>query len=68
MGVSNLASSFAGGANGAAASGGIIGQIEANANQSLAIAGAQSDASLKQAAGEALKGGAKGIKDAASPS
>jgi len=68
MSVSSIVSSFAGGADGAATTGGIVGQIHANAQQGLAIAGAQSEASLMQAAGEALKGGASGIKKMAEPS
>ena len=42
----------------------MIGQINANAQQSLEMSEAQSQAAVTQAAGQALTSGAAGIKDA----
>ena len=54
--------------NGAATTGAITAQIAANAQEGLQIAKAQSEASLMDAIGAALKSGANEIKDAAKPS
>jgi hypothetical protein len=52
-------------ASDAASTASIIGQINANAQQSLQLSEAQSQAAVTQAAGQALTSGAAGIKDAA---
>lgn len=66
--IGNVAASVGGAAGDGASTAGIIGQINANAQQGLAIAQAQSQASVTQAAGDALKSGASGLKDAAKAS
>jgi hypothetical protein len=53
------------GSSDASSTSSIIGQINANAQQSLQISEAQSQAAVTQAAGQALASGAAGIKDAA---
>ncbi|MDB5787017.1 hypothetical protein [Caballeronia mineralivorans] len=66
--VGNVAASGGGAASSGVSTDGITGQIAANAQQGLEIAKAQSQASVTQAAGEALKSGASGLKDAAKAS
>ncbi|ALX16812.1 hypothetical protein P350_34805 [Burkholderia cepacia JBK9] len=68
MSIGNVVGSVAGGANSAAATGGIIGQLGAAGNEQLAIAGAVSNMQLKQATGEAMKAASSGVKEAAKPS
>ena len=68
MSLGNVGGSLAGSANSAAASGGIIGQLNAAGNQQLAIAGATANMQLKQATGEAMKAASSGVKEAAKPS
>jgi hypothetical protein len=64
----NVAASGSGAAGSGISTDAITSQIAANAQQGLEIAQAQSQASVKQAAGEALKSGASGLKDAAKAS
>ncbi|MCA8002735.1 hypothetical protein [Burkholderia metallica] len=66
--VDSALSSVTNGINSTSATAGAIGTINSNAEQQLQIAQAQSNASLMQALGEAMKSGASSIQKAAQAS